>query len=68
MEQELDSYAARMSSMLDSALDADGLRACCEALAAEGLQLQQASPMHVQGETDPIGWVVVASRAPEIED
>jgi len=62
MDTELTAYAARMSSMLASALDERSIAATCLALQKQGLVSRPADTLSAPGIAAPLAWILVASR------
>lgn len=63
MGSELESYAGRMASMLESAINEDTLESASARLTDSGLQITQAGPLLVPGNDIPLAWALLATRA-----
>jgi len=61
MDQELNAYAGRMSSMTDSAIDSQTFKHICDGLSDHGFNLERAAPLRVPEHDLPLAWVLVAT-------
>ena len=62
MDREIRSYAERMQTMIDAAIDQatfDDLRARLE---AQHFEIRRAEPLKADGQDRPVAWVLVATR------
>ena len=62
MEDELDAYAERMSSMSDSAVDSETFEQICEGLQSRGFTIQNAEPLMTSDQAVPLAWVLIATK------
>ena len=62
LNDELDAYANRMSSMRAAALDEHGFSEICEELRKRGFKLQTSAALLPQNETLSLGWALIATR------
>lgn len=62
MEEELVSYAGRMSSMIDTVLDESGFRAVRNGLGERGFSIERGERLEASGMRRPLAWALVATR------
>ena len=62
MDGELKTYAGRMSSMCEAAIDEQTFEKVCDGLTQFGCQLIEAGPMAIPGHDLPLAWVLLAKR------
>lgn len=62
MDTELEAFAARMSSMMASALDEDAIHEIVRALESAGCTVKRADPLMVSGVDWPLAWILLARR------
>lgn len=62
IDGELDTFSARMSSMIDCAMDHAAFDNACASLKNHGCEIEQAGPLLAPGEDLPLAWVIVATR------
>jgi ubiquinone/menaquinone biosynthesis C-methylase UbiE len=62
MEEELESYAGRMASMKDSALDEAAFAAVRDTVSESGFVIGTSGPFFAPEERSPLGWALVATR------
>jgi len=62
MNDELEAYVARMSSMMESSIDDTGLKKICADLETSKCNLRQAGPLMAPGIALPLAWIIVAAR------
>lgn len=60
MESELTSYAGRLSSMLEAAIDPAGFERITTEMNSR-VRLERAGPLRVAGEELPLAWVILAT-------
>jgi ubiquinone/menaquinone biosynthesis C-methylase UbiE len=63
--KELEEHEQRMLSMRDAAMDEEAFKTFCSSIDSEGLRLDKAMPMQVQGEQLPVAWLLQATRVHE---
>lgn len=63
MNDELDAYAERMSSMHDSAIDQPTFEQVCENLRERGLSIVRAEPLTSPDQDLPLAWILAAKRS-----
>lgn len=62
MEQELQAYAGRMSSMMGAAITKAAFSDLCSQLTSSGFSLDRSEPLLTTGQSIPLAWVLVARR------
>ena len=62
MDAELDAYNARMSSMMEAAINSPTFDKICGQLKKDGFELRQATALSPAGDTLPVAWALVATR------
>ena len=62
MDEELDAYAGRMSSMHDAALDEGTFEEICTGLLSRDFTIESAGPFVVPDSESPLAWALVARR------
>ena len=62
MDGELDAYAERMSSMSNSAIDAETFEQICAGLRSRDHTIERAEPLMAAGLDLPLAWVLVAFK------
>lgn len=62
MDYELRGYAERMTSMIDAAIDEPPFRELCTKLQSSGFLLNRSEPLIPPEESEPLAWVLVATR------
>ena len=62
LDSEMNTFAGRMSAMIDSAMDNKAFETACGILRDAGCQTDQAGPLLAPGEDLPYAWVITASR------
>jgi SAM-dependent methyltransferase len=62
MTGEMDSYAGRMASMLDAALDEDQFRQAVAAVGEKGLRIREQRMLECGQPPTPCAWVIIAER------
>ena len=60
MESELETYAGRMASMVNAAIDKAGFDTICSEISTRGCRIEQSGPLLVPGNEIPLGWVILA--------
>lgn len=63
IDRELAMYEERMVSMHDSTLDEEAFKKVCERLHSQGLIVEQASPLLMNGDELPVAWVLQATKS-----
>lgn len=62
MSGELETYAGRMSSMCQSAIDRASFEKICDGLSARQCKIQLAGPLLAPGDELPLAWALKVSR------
>lgn len=62
LDDELDAYATRMSSMREAALDENGFSEVCGELRERGFELQTNAALLPRDDTRSLGWALIATR------
>ncbi|MDH3990112.1 MAG: DUF4826 family protein [Gammaproteobacteria bacterium] len=62
MDDELHSFARRMASMRDAAIDSKTFDRLCEGLRKKAYTIKRAEPFTVSGQQLPLAWVLIAVR------
>lgn len=62
MNDELETYSGRMSSMCDAAIDRETFERICSNLSDRHCTIQQAGPLSAPGEDLPLAWVLRATK------
>ena len=62
MDRELKTYAGRMSSMCEAAIDERAFEEICAGLSKFDCQVVQAGPLIVPGQEFPLAWALTAKR------
>ncbi|MCF6226608.1 MAG: class I SAM-dependent methyltransferase [Xanthomonadales bacterium] len=62
MDSELEAYAGRMKSMLQSALNTDSFKLACDGLTDRGFSISQAEALNIQAQEFPMAWQLIATK------
>jgi len=62
MESELETYAGRMSSMVNAAIDETRFQTICSGISDLNCPIDQAGPLLVPANNIPLGWVLLAHK------
>ena len=62
MDEELDAYAGRMSSMRDCAIDSETFERICAGLRHRDYTIKRAEPLLTPDQGLPLAWVLVATK------
>ena len=62
LDSEMETFAGRMKSMIESAMDQEAFEKACGILRGAGCEVDQAGPLLAPGEDLPYAWVITASR------
>ncbi|MCF6263742.1 MAG: methyltransferase domain-containing protein [Xanthomonadales bacterium] len=62
LDTELEAYAGRMQSMLNSGFDADSFKGACTGLADMGFTIAQAEELKIPGQNSPMAWQLIATK------
>lgn len=62
MDGELDAFEGRMTSMCESALDAEAFDRVCDVVRERGYATMLAGPLYAPGDGRPLAWALVAIR------
>ncbi len=62
MDSELEAYAGRMKSMLQSAFNADSFKLACDGLTDSGFNISQAGTLNTQDQETPMAWQLIATK------
>ena len=62
MNDELETYAGRMSSMCDAAIDRDTFERICNGLSKQHCRVLQAGPLLAPDEDLPLAWLLRATK------
>ena len=62
LDSEMDTFAGRMKSMIESAMDQEAFEKACGILRGAGCEVDQAGPLLAPGEDLPYAWAITASR------
>jgi len=63
MNLELEAYAGRMTSMMDSALDGEAFAQLCSGLERRKYSIEEAGPLLAPGQEMPLAWALVAQSS-----
>lgn len=62
LEGELPTYAGRMSSMCNAAIDAEAFEQLCDELRSEGYTILRGDPLKNPDRDQPLAWALVAAK------
>jgi SAM-dependent methyltransferase len=62
MEEELEAYAGRMSSMCESSIDGETFERICSGLVGQGFSIDTAGPLLAVDSDVPLAWALIANK------
>jgi ubiquinone/menaquinone biosynthesis C-methylase UbiE len=62
LDGEMETFARRMSSMVDSALDGEAFKRICASLCEQGCTIEKAGPLLAPGRSIALAWALMATR------
>jgi hypothetical protein len=62
MDEELEAYAERMTSMCEAAVDETSFQRLCQQLRDAGYAIRRAEPLQIPNQELPLAWSLLAAR------
>ena len=62
LDGEMETFARRMSSMVDAAMDSEAFERACASLREQGCTIENAGPLLAPGNGIALGWALRATR------